>query len=237
LKKFTWAGFAVVIGIASSAPTFATTINFNSGGESTDTVSWAQLGGDGTLLNQTFSAVSSNGETVNGGFNGTGGGLISVICDPNAPANCSWGPPSNGYNIGDTLIWAEDNNFAGTGPIAFNFAPQFGAGAFLQATALGQFTAQLSFYDSSHVLLGSETQTSDSNGDALYLGGLSNTQNVASAVFAVNSCGSFQCDPADFSINTLLINPTPEPSTMMLGGSLLALGFASRKLISGRNST
>jgi hypothetical protein len=228
-KKILGIAFAAILGIS---PAFAAGVSFSTApGTVTDSVDWSQLGADGTLLGQNFSAISVAGVNVSGSFAGAGGGLTSVVCAAVTPTNCSWNPPSTGYNAGDTLIWAEDTGFSGTGPIDLSFAGQYGAGAYIQTTSAGQFSGQLDVYNG-NVLLGSQAYTSDANGDPLFMGASSDLPNITHEVFTVSACGSFGCDPNDFSMNTLDF-ATPEPSTFLLAGSLLALMFCMPRRIAG----
>jgi hypothetical protein len=66
------------------------------------------------------------------------------------------------------------------------------------------------------------------------MGALSDTQNINKIVLTLTACGSFGCDPNDFSMNTLQIygaaSSVPEPSTFpLVSGGLLALGYVFRK--------
>jgi hypothetical protein len=200
-----------------------------------DTVNWAQLGGDGTLLSQTFVATSGLGLGISGAFNGATGGLTSVVCDPVTPVNCSWGPAATGYPIGSTVIWAEGTDFTGTSPITISTsATRFGFGAYIQATSIGQFSATLQAFNGASSLGAAHTFTSDASGNPLFMGALSDTQNINKIVLTLTACGSFGCDPNDFSMNTLQIygaaSSVPEPSTFpLVSGGLLALGYVFRK--------
>ncbi len=195
-----------------------------------DTVNWSQLGADGTALPTNFSANSGLGITVFGNFTVTDG-LVSTVCDPVTPLNCSWTPPTLGYSAGETLIWAEDTNFFGSGPITLSFAAQSGIGAYIQTTSPGQFSGSLQVFNGA-ILLGSQAFTSDITGNPLFMGAVSSFPEITSAAFGVTACGSFACDPNDFSINTLQIyaaSSTPEPATFALAGAALAIGFGLRK--------
>ena len=208
------------------SPAFAGVITFlSSPGAPVDTVNWAQLGADGTAISPTFTATSASSVSVSGTLGGADG-LTSVVC----PATtCSWSPQLSGYSAGDTLIWAEDTTTAGSGPISLSFAAQFGIGAYLQATSSGAFTANLALFNGA-TLIGSQTYTSDTTGDPLFLGATDTSQEITRGVFSVTSCGSFACDPTDFSMDTLQIyggaaSAAPEPATFWLAGALLALSL------------
>src|SRR6516225_650956 len=71
-----------------------------------DSTSWSALGGDGTVIPQSFAATSTDGVAISGSFAGNSG-LVAIDC-PAAPS-CSWtgSPP---FNPGDTLVWTFDPN-------------------------------------------------------------------------------------------------------------------------------
>ena len=216
---------------ALTTPAFGNITFLDAPGTTVDTVSWAQLGADQTLLGQNFSATSALGASFLGSFGTSGGGLTSVVCDPVNPVNCSWATTGAGYATGDTVLWAEDTNFAGSGPITLLFPTEVGGGAYIQANAVGQFSAMLAVYGAGNTLLGTQNYTSDVAGDPLFLGALSDTQNVTQEVFSVIACNGI-CDPTDFTIGTYSSfagAASPEPSTWLTVGTFLVFGCAVRK--------
>src|ERR1039458_2467455 len=117
------------------------------GGLNSDTtVSWAQLGGDGTLLNSTFTATPAGALT---GVNTIGGSLsgpnsiLAVVCPVTSPATCSWDPQTVGFVAGQTLIWTSDAGDGGNGPLVLTFPAVYGAGLWLQADTTGAFIASI----------------------------------------------------------------------------------------------
>jgi hypothetical protein len=175
-----------------------------------DSVSWSQLGPDGTLLTTTSFNADSGGGLVTGTLNASNS-IVSVACS--ASPSCSW---ASGFAGGDTLVWTSDGGNGGTGPLTISFAnPVSGAGALIQADGPGQFTVKITAFNGS-TTLGSFSQTSDSNGDATYLGvSDSSGANITSVEYQLTSCVG---DCTDFAIDTLLLNDssagsTPTPST------------------------
>ena len=228
LRKF---GGMMLLGCLAMSPAFGAGLTFLSApGTVIDTVNWVQLGPDGTLISQNFSATSTNSVAVTGLLGSTDGGIIAVV-------GTSWGPPATGYSNGDSLIWAEDTNEAGAGPVTLSFAAQGGVGAYLQSVSVGQFSASIDLYNGGS-LLGSQTYLSDANGDPVFLGATSSLVNITKVVFSGVTCGSFACDPQDFSINTLQIfgktSATPEPSTFVLAGTFCLLGLMVRRVSKNR---
>jgi hypothetical protein len=194
-----------------------------------DSVAWGQLGGDGAMVANTFSATSSNLESITGAFSTTTGMVVTA-------GGPSW-PASGAFASGDALLWSFDGGAnKGTGPLSISFPTGFAAGAAIQADAMGQFTAQIQLY-SGLTSLGTETVTSDINGDAIFIGAVDTVAEVTSAVFSLTAEGSGN-DTAnnlgDFTIDTLSLqdfdSSAPEPgSIFLLGGSLGILGYRLRR--------
>jgi hypothetical protein len=147
----------------------------------------------------------------------------------------SWGPASGFFSNGDSVIWANDGT-NGTGPISLTFPTVFGAGASIQADVAGQFTAQIQLFDGA-TSLGTESETSDAAGDAIFIGALDTADEVTEAVFsltAVTAGDSYGNALGDFAIDTLdlkePVSATPEPgSVLMLVGGLAGLSLLRRR--------
>jgi hypothetical protein len=168
------------------------------------------LGADATSLPAAFSATSLGSLGVTGTLAGPNS-LTAVVC-PASP--CSW---ANGFTAGDTVVWTSDTGNSGNGPLTLAFgSPVSGAGALIQADGPAQFTAKITAFNGG-TTLGTFSETSDSNGGAIYLGVFdSSGANITSVTYQLTSVT--QGDPADFAIDTLFLNdsttasPTPTPS-------------------------
>jgi hypothetical protein len=182
---------------------------------SNDTVDWAQLGADATLLATTFPATSTNAKSVTATLAGPNS-LTAVVC-PATP--CSWVP---GFTAGDTLIWTSDSFNGGNGPIRIDFAnPVNGAGATIKADGPGQFTAKIEAFQNA-TSLGSFTQASDVAGDSFYLGVNDNSgANITGVVYSLTACSPVGCALSDFAIDKMFVNsvagPTPTATPTATG--------------------
>jgi hypothetical protein len=189
-----------------------------------DSVNWSQLGADATSLGTGFSATSGRGLSVNVSL-AAPGSLVSVAC-PASP--CSWN--GTGFNADDSLVWTSGADKGGNGPLnASMSSPVSGIGAFIEADGPAQFTAQLQVFNGA-TSLGSFTVTSDSSGDAVYVGAKDQSgAHINSATFSITSCNG-SC--ADFAIDTMNLNvagasttptatatPTPGPTPTSTGSA------------------
>jgi hypothetical protein len=195
-----------------------------------DFVTWGQLGVDGAMVGNTFSATSSALDSVTGAFSNTTGIVVTA-------GGSTWGPASGIFINGDSLIWSFDGGAnSGTGPLTISFPTGYGAGAAIQADAMGQFTAQIQLYNGL-TLLGTESATSDSAGDAIFIGAVDTVAEVTRAIFGLTAAGTgsgSSNNMGDFAIDTLrLRNPAAdaaEPgSIFLLGGALAILGYYLRR--------
>lgn len=190
-----------------------------------DSVDWAQLGPDGTVLGSTFTATSVGGTTITGSLTGSNS-LVAVVCT--ADPSCSWSPESPpNFNAGDSLVWTSDAGNGGNGPLALSFsATVAAAGAAIQADAPGIFTVRIDVYNG-ETLLGSVTEASDASVDALFIGVIDlDGPNITNLVFSLPSCTA-NC--TDFAVDTLYFNApgqqTREPSSLLpLGSALVGPG-------------
>jgi len=199
-----------------------------------DTVSWAQLGGVGTLLGQSFNANSSNALAVSGTLAGAEGGCLAVV---GSASDCSWGAGS-GFNVGDSVIWAEgSSSYTGSGPLTLSFKPVQGAGLFVQSVSSGAFTVQIQAFNG-NTLLNSFTATSAS-GAGQFIGVLDDHAEITKIQLSLTQCGP-GCDSNDFAVNSLVLNTVsavPEPSTWALFGlGALALPLLRRRAASTQSS-
>jgi Bacterial Ig-like domain (group 3)/Divergent InlB B-repeat domain len=173
-----------------------------------DSVSWNQLGADGTLLAASVSATSTNGVAVTGSLAGPNS-TPAVVC---AATVCSW--TGTGFATGDTLLWTSDAANGGNGPLTLALGKSIaGGGALIQADAPGQFTAQIQAYNGA-TLLGTLSVTSDANGDPAYIGVQDQTgANITSLTFSLTNCAS-TC--TDFALDTAYLNDSSASNTFAL---------------------
>ncbi len=133
--------------------------------------------------------------------------MVSVACPA---SSCSWSGP--GVPAGDTFIWTSNGSNGGNGPATITFGRSVaGVGAFIQADGPAPFVAQIQAFNTAGASLGTFTESSDSNGDAIYIGVAdSSGPNIASVVVGLASAmGSV----SDFALDTLnlgsSVGPTP----------------------------
>jgi hypothetical protein len=226
-KYLTLVGLMVLLAAGASQ---ATPVLVTSPGAlgANDSVNWSQLGSGGSTINPSFAATSTGGRAIAGSM--ASDGCVAVVMG----SSCDWTPAGVGFNSGDSLIWALNSNGFGSGPLALSFAHVFGAGLWLQADALGQFTAQVEVFNGG-TLLATFSETSDAAGDGIFIGARDTLSDITQVVFSLTSCGS-GCDVGDFAVNSLLLRTTaatvPEPtslSLLLLGAGGLALFRRSRR--------
>jgi len=202
---------------------------------SNDSVAWSQLGADQTTISNNFSATSVNGQAITGSF-ATSTGQVAVVC-PASPS-CSWTTSGTGMSAGDRLIWTVNPNAnpGNDGPLTVQFPSAFGAGAWIQADetdVIGSFTARIQAFNGA-TSLGSFTETSDANGDPIFIGALSNTTaQVTSVIFSLTVVPA-DTSVNDFAIGTLFLKTpvasVPEPGSLCLvGGCLAGLFWRKRR--------
>jgi hypothetical protein len=179
-------------------------VSSQGGQGSNDYVKWGQLGASATVLGSSVAAKSAGGVAVNVGFTGPNS-LAAAVCAA-SPA-CSWS--GTGFAAGDRIIWASDAAAGGNGPVTLSFGTNVsGAGALVQADEPGQFTARIQAFNGA-TLLGSFTVTSNTNGDAVYIGILDQTgPNITSVTFSLTACGfgDANCVLSDFALDTVFLN-------------------------------
>jgi len=193
-----------------------------------ETVTWGQLGTDGAVIPNPFTATSSKATTIVGSFSTTSG-LVAQVGGPSGwTANGDFAP-------NDYLVWSFDNGSSnGTGPVTFNLpVAGYGIGAAIEADSLGQFTAEIQLYNG-NTLLGSESETSDASGDSIFIGALDvSGRDVTKAVFSLTVGTNINNETnylGDFALDTLYLKAVPEPgSFLLLGGTLLGFGWKLRR--------
>src|SRR5229473_5871355 len=172
-----------------------------------DSAGWMQLGPDGTVLADTFTAASVGGATVTGGLVGRDS-LVSAVCP--ADPSCSWsGASAPNFNPGDSLIWTSDSGNGGNGPLTLTFSPSAAVGTAIQTDTPGAFTVQIDVYNG-ETLLGSLSEDSDASGNALFIGVIDQDgPNISKLVVSVPSCVG---DCTDFAVGTLYLNTSVQPT-------------------------
>jgi len=208
----------VVMAASVSRADTVTEITTQSAQGANDSVNWSQLGGDATALGISFDASSDLGVSVDGSFAGdTPTSLIAVVC---AASPCSWASGTLGstpFGAGDSLIWTADGENSGNGPLTLSLGTSVsGVGALFQEDAPGQFTAKIEVFNGP-TALGTFSETSDTNGDPIYIGAKDTSgANISEVVFSVTSTANPGGDITDFAVDTLRLNkpagPTPTPT-------------------------
>lgn len=201
-----------------------------------DSMSWSQLGPDGSAIVGPFTALSALGVVVTGNFDVSppdNQGLVAVVC-PGASVTptCSWVNAGPGFNAGDTLLGAftpDGIGSDGTGPLSLSFSsPVEGVGAWFEAEAYGTYTGAIEAFDGS-TLLGAFGAPSDQNGDPVFNSILETSPIITSVEFATSCMKCYELQ--GFGIDTLLMTDqapasVPEPSSLFLfAGGLVGVGW------------
>ena len=220
------AGITSLLSVSAASAAFINNISLL---DANTVVSWGQLGNPGSSAPPVFTASSSNGVSLQGTFLSGSSGTVAKVCPS---TNCNWaGAPS--FNPADFLVWTEDANGNGSGPLAITFtSPVRGVGFYVELTAPGTFVVNFA------VIAGANTTTemvaSDSAGDPLFVGALDPAADVHAIVVTPTSCAPLSpggCNPTDFAIDSLFVAaPVPEPSTLLTACAGLALLAFWRRL-------
>ena len=193
---------------------------------SNDSIGWSQLGTAGAAIPSPFSAGSPAGFDVSGRF-ATGSGTLAEVC---LAINCNFaGAP--GLNAGDFLIWTEDANGNGTGPLTITFPrPVQSAGFYFQLTAPSTFVA--TFTEIAGVNASTESVMSGS-GDPIFLGARDPTADITAIIVGGASCTASSpgvCVPSDFAIDRLYVATNAcEPAAFVPVALALALLIRGRR--------
>ena len=192
----------------ASFVTSPTSLNAN------DSIFWSQLGTSGSVVPESFHAISVDGMSAQISFNQSSGGTVASVC----PAvNCNFaGAP--GFDAGDSLLWAEGANGNGTGPLTVAFAtPVSGVGFYFQLTAPATFSAMLTKVAGANTA--SEIVTSDNVGDPIFLGALDGQTDITGFEVTGITCTPLSpgvCNAADFAIDAVSLTAVPEPKAVIL---------------------
>ena len=215
-------GLGLAFGIAAMPAHATLTVVTDRGAlGATDAVAWAQLGPAGTHLFTPLVALSA------------GGGVAVDVSSP----------PGEVFRVDQSVDWI--GNFAPGAalvfeqhelePLQLTFAePVLGAGAQIQESALRDFTATLSVFSPTNVLLGSFSlaglASAAADDSAIFLGVLSDAP-IGRIRFA--TVGRNGAVDAGFAINDLsLVVEAPEPATALLLVGAVALTAAWRRRFS-----
>jgi hypothetical protein len=202
---------------------------FSSSGIDSDYFLWSQLGGDQTPIGTSAGPlVSQNGYLASVSLPGDDS-ILEVVCPPGAPpsAPCSYQTQTVGFDGGDTVLVTstldDSTGTGGNGPLTLGFSTELpSVGAWIQQDlSTGPFEAELMLFSGAN-MIGDFTETSDGEGDPVFLGAIASMPEITGAVFSLDSCTSeivggttIPCSTADFAIDTIFVG-TPEPSTLSL---------------------
>ncbi len=222
-KTFALCLLCLALGIGNA---WAGVIGTTNPAQFNDLVDWCvQYGCSGQQLATPQPWSSAGGNTGLVGLVGTQQGFFVLQQDSN------W----NG-NFADNMGLIYNGNAYGNTPtdIAATFDQGlYGAGAWIQANYFGPFTASIELFDSSYQSLGTFTTSGTSAhnpGTALFIGGYIYTPDVWAVQFDATGTGT---NEPDFAIGTMGLQTTvtPEPTTLLLMGTLLGLhGIVRRRM-------
>lgn len=212
-----------IFGLAAMArPDSLILVTSQTAQQATDSISWAQVGGDQTVVNASGTVHTAKGTAVTVTLAGANS-ILSKVC---TASPCSW--TGAGFTAGDTLLWTSDAGNGGNGPLKLSFSSGIsGAGALLQADGPGPFTGKIEAFNGT-TLLGSYTVAS-STGKPVYIGVLDQTApNLTSVVFSLTTAS--QGLVTDFAIDTVSLAVKSTSGSPAVQLSRTSVAFAPQLL-------
>ncbi len=206
-----------------------------------DVLTWNQLGADQSSVASTFLAYTAGNATGNEPVVGhLANGKATLIT-----AGTDW-TASPGITDGESLLWT-DAGTGGSGPVTLSTMPISGLGSYIQADGGGQFTANIQAFAGVNSVLDLSV-TSDSAGDAVFLGVSDSAAEITRVVYSLTSA-PIGYSTNDFVLGQLYVqdpflhvvappvltvipqaNTAPEPGMAPLVGLALPLLFLGFKL-------
>jgi hypothetical protein len=205
------AAAAVTVPAAANA-----TVTAWNGSGASDSISWGQLGPDGTYVSPGTTVTSTGG--INATVTNDTGGQMQRL-----DQGSGW---AGSFANGTQLLY---NNLTGALTIDF-LTPVFSAGALIQANYYGDFTATVTTNDGSSFSVNGNSNGCGCNSNP-FLGVFSDSADITSISFTTSN----SLDTNDFAIGPLELNGVPgvpEPATwamMIIGFGAIGLSMRSRR--------
>jgi len=196
-----------------------TLVTSRSGLGGTDSINWGLLGNSFTSVPNPFVILSNGGLPVT--VSQAGGNF-----ERRDEVNGSWG---GNFSPGDRLLWTDNFDVGGGGPITIDFGSSSltSFGLQIQADFLGAFTAQLQVNDGSNSTVTENGYSSGSDdGSAIFIGVSSSvpfSQIIISLLSANNNLDDFAVNQADF-IPAGSTPSAPEVPSVAIWGVFAAFG-------------
>ena len=208
------AGFGVILLTASTSSAAVIAVSSRAALNPTDSVVWSDLGGDLTALPVPTDTTSTNG--------------VGVTVDGPDALTLFDGSTFNADFLASEVVLSAynlDEPEGVFGPIRLTFATgQRGAGAQIQSDAAGNFNATIRAYGAGGTLLfgfnAGGTNSQNGDGSALFLGVLSDANDIFAVEFDVLRSTGFAINDVSLTRNT----DVPEPASLTL--ALLGAGLA-----------
>ena len=130
-------------------------------------------------------------------------------------------PWEGNFTVGDVILGQQFSDIGSANdPVTLTFAsPVYGAGFQVEPAYYGDFTVQLSVYDASNDLLGSDifsgVSQNSGDGSAIFIGALDNFPEISYVTVQMITEGGNPAT-AGLGIDTLFLNEVPEPASFAL---------------------